>query len=199
MSATAASSAVGFKKGLASERLDGSQLRIGISRAKWNAPITGALLRGAVRELLELGVSRENIIVTEVPGAYEVVFGAQWLIRTQKVNAVLCIGCLIKGETKHFEYICKSVGQGIMDLGLRTSVPVLFGVLTCLTEQQAMARAGLVGNHGNEGVRVLVLRRSVRRSQWCRKPDAFLRLHFFSSSSHSSNPSSLPSFMYFSN
>jgi len=87
----------------------------------------------------------------QVPGSYELPLAARLLLDTGRVDAVIAIGCLIKGETMHFEYICEAVSQGIMRLNLESRVPVIFGVLACLTEEQARARAGLSGSHGNHG------------------------------------------------
>lgn len=112
-----------------------------------------ALVEGARGELIAMGVRPEDVVVIEVPGSYEVVFGAKHLIDTASVDAVICIGCLIKGETMHFEYISEAVTQGIMRLGLDTGVPVLFGVLTVFKEEQALARAGLLpGKSHNHGI-----------------------------------------------
>lgn len=86
-----------------------------------------------------------------MPGSYELPLAAQKYILHEKVDAVVCIGCLIKGGTMHFEYICEAVSRGIMDVGLTTGVPVIFGVLTCLTEAQALERAGLIEGHHNHG------------------------------------------------
>ena len=104
-----------------------------------------------------MGVAEENIVVQDVPGSYEVVYGAKALLAKHSsagtpLDAVVCVGCLIKGKTMHFEYICEAVTQGIMRLGLDTGVPVLFGVLTCLTDEQALARAGLTEGGHNHGV-----------------------------------------------
>merc|ERR1719218_191564 len=96
-------------------------------------------------------VQSEDITLEHVAGSYEVPFGAQVLLGTKKFDAVVCIGCLIKGATMHFEYICEAVTQGIMRLGLDYKKPVIFGVLAVLTEEQAKERAGLVGTHGNSG------------------------------------------------
>jgi 6,7-dimethyl-8-ribityllumazine synthase len=123
--------------------------KVVIIRTAWNVEIVDALVKGCKDELKELGV--KEIIEVNVPGAFELPFAAQHIINTQKPDAVVAIGCLIKGNTMHFEYICESVSHGLMRVGLDTSVPVIFGVLTCLTEEQAKMRAGLIEGHHNHG------------------------------------------------
>ncbi|GAB5366678.1 hypothetical protein AAMO2058_001164200 [Amorphochlora amoebiformis] len=143
-----------FHKGVdfGDANLDGSKLTVGIVVARWNSQITNALLEGCKKSLLECKVSKSKIVVVKVAGSFELPFGAKKLVPT--CDAVICIGCLIKGETMHFEYICENVSRGIMDLGLSSGKPVIFGVLTCLNEDQALARAGLANkgkkmhNHG---------------------------------------------------
>ncbi|MDO8509680.1 MAG: 6,7-dimethyl-8-ribityllumazine synthase [bacterium] len=136
-------------KGVIFEKKNGSQLRIAIAVSKWNDKITFSLLKKCQEALLESGVKEKNITVIKVPGAFELPYTADHLIRTVKPNAVICLGCLIKGQTMHFEYIAEAVTQGIMRLNLERKVPVIFGVLTCLTEKQALARAGNdENNHG---------------------------------------------------
>ena len=149
-------------KGLdAKASLDGSSIgRVGIVRARWNAQVVESLERGAVEALKECGVPADRIELLEVPGSFELPFGASSLIKqNSEMDAVICIGTLIKGETMHFEYISESVSHAIMRLGIDTGVPVIFGVLTCLTETQALARAGIVPgshNHGAEWGRTAV-------------------------------------------
>ena len=138
-----------MSKGIEFKTMDGSKLKIGIVVARWNSEVTFALLKKCREALVVSGVKKENITVLEVPGSYEVVYGAKHLIEKKKVDAVVCLGCLIKGETRHFEYICEAVSQGIMQLNVTSGVPVVFGVLTCLNEAQAKARAGDdQNNHG---------------------------------------------------
>ncbi|BAM80107.1 riboflavin synthase subunit beta [Cyanidioschyzon merolae strain 10D] len=124
-----------------SDTLDGSDLRIGLVRSRWNEEITGSLLEGAKRTLRECKVSPENIVELEVPGAFELPLGARLMIETQRVDAVVCLGCLIKGETTHFDVIADKASAAIMQLQMTTAVPIVFGVLTCLSEEQARARA----------------------------------------------------------
>lgn len=138
-----------MSKGITFEKKDGSQLKIGIAVSRWNSEITFSLLEKCQEALLDSGVKEKNIFVVEVPGAYELPFVADYLIKTKKPDAVICFGCLIKGESMHFEYIAEAVTQGIMNLNLNTGVPVIFGVLTCLNEKQAKARSG--NNQNNHG------------------------------------------------
>lgn len=133
----------------ASPEPDGHGRRIGIAVAEWNREVTFALRDGAIRTLTRYGVNENDIVVRHVPGSYELPLAASWLINLAEVDAVICIGCVIQGETPHFDYICQAVSQGIMKLSLNTEVPVIFGVLTTLNQQQALDRAG--GKHGNKG------------------------------------------------
>ena len=128
---------------------DGSSFKIGIVVSQWNADITDALLEGATAVLLESGVLQDNIEVLYVPGSFELPWGARQIMKPGKRDAVICLGCIIQGETKHDEYIASAVASGIMQLGLMSGIPVIFGVLTTNTEEQAKDRAG--GKHGNKG------------------------------------------------
>jgi len=120
-------------------------LRVAVVRTMWNEAVVGELVKGIVRTLNENGVTEENIIHAQVAGAYELPFAAKSLILRNMghLDAVICVGCLIKGKTMHFEYIAQAVTAGISSVGLDTGVPVIFGVLTCLNEDQARQRAGL--------------------------------------------------------
>ena len=124
--------------------------RIGIVVSEWNDRITDSLLNGAKECLLEHGITEENILVRHVPGSFELPLGAKWILENISVDAVICIGCIIQGETRHFDFIAQAVADGIMKVGLKFSKPVIFSVLTCNTMAQAEARAG--GKHGNKGV-----------------------------------------------
>jgi 6,7-dimethyl-8-ribityllumazine synthase len=117
--------------------------------AEWNEEITEAMYQGALNGLTVAGVKRANVITTKVPGTFELPLGALRLAERRDVAAVICIGCVIQGETPHFDYICQGATLGIMEVGLKTKKPVIFGVLTTLTRQQAMDRAG--GKYGNKG------------------------------------------------
>jgi 6,7-dimethyl-8-ribityllumazine synthase len=123
--------------------------KIGIVVADWHSDITSSLQSGAIKALEKNGIKGSSVKVTKVPGSFELPLGAQWQIEFNKVDAVLCLGCIIKGETPHFDYISQAVAQGIMDLNLKYNIPVIFGVLTTNTLKQAQERSG--GKHGNKG------------------------------------------------
>jgi 6,7-dimethyl-8-ribityllumazine synthase len=123
---------------------------IAIIVSKWNEEITGALAEGCVKTLKQSGVKGKNITVIDVPGSFELPSAAKMMVENKKVDAVICLGCIIKGETRHDEYIAQAVAKGIMDLNLRYNIPFIFGVLTCDTMEQAQDRAG--GKLGNKGV-----------------------------------------------
>ena len=123
--------------------------KFGIIVSEWNDEVTESLYNGALETLLTHGASRENILRKNVPGSFELPLAAQWLAQRDEIDAVICIGCVIQGETRHFDFICQAVAQGITDVGLKYSKPVIFGVLTPNTQQQALDRAG--GKHGNKG------------------------------------------------
>ena len=126
------------------------KMKIGIVVSEWNDRITDSLFKGAKEALLQHGVLEENILVKYVPGSFELPLGAQWMLKESFVDAVICIGCVIQGETRHFDFISQAVADGIMNVGLKYSKPVIFSVLTCNTMEQAEDRAG--GKHGNKGV-----------------------------------------------
>ncbi len=128
---------------------DMSSMTIGIVVAEWNEEITEALYEGAIELLLKHGVSKSNIIRNNVPGTFELTLGAQWLAMKKNVDAVICLGCVIQGETRHFDFICQAVALGITEVNLKYNKPVIFGVLTTDTKDQAFDRAG--GKHGNKG------------------------------------------------
>ncbi len=123
--------------------------RFGIVVASWNAEVTGALYQGAYDSLIKYGTSEENIISVEVAGSYELISGADLMLTHQKLDAVICLGCVIQGETRLFDFICDAVANGIANVGLKHTKPVIFGVLTTDNQQQALDRAG--GKHGNKG------------------------------------------------
>lgn len=146
------------KKNLSSYNPDsvpsGEGMIVGIIVADWNPEITHTLLDGACQSLKEHGVLEEDIIIKNVPGTFELTFAAKTLCETQSVDAIICIGCVIQGETKHFDYICQSVTHGITELNLRYDVPFIFGVLTTDNFDQAKERAG--GKHGNKGTEAAI-------------------------------------------
>ena len=132
---------------------DSSNMKIGIVVSKWNNKITDGLYNGAFTTLIESGVSVNNIEKIEVPGSFELIFGAKLLSR-KDVDAIICLGSVIQGETKHFDYVCQAVSNGIKDLNISLNIPVIFGVLTDNTMEQAVNRSG--GKHGNKGVEAAV-------------------------------------------
>lgn len=124
-------------------------IRIGLVVAEWNNQVTYALRDGAIQTLKQAGLTDDQMPVTYVPGSFELPLGAQFFLENNSVDAVICIGCVIQGETPHFTFICDAVAQGIMGLNLDYNRPVIFGVLTTLTLEQALERSG--GKHGNKG------------------------------------------------
>ncbi|NLC48791.1 MAG: 6,7-dimethyl-8-ribityllumazine synthase [Bacteroidales bacterium] len=122
---------------------------VGIVVSEWNTPITEALLKGATDTLLAAGVKEDDIIIEYVPGTVELTFGAKVLVEQTLAHAVITLGCVIQGDTRHFDYVCDSVTKGITKLNLQYDTPVIFGVLTTDNMEQAEARAG--GSHGNKG------------------------------------------------
>jgi len=124
-------------------------VQIGIVISEWNEEITDALAQGALKTLQENGVKAENIRVKYVPGTFELALGAQYMLEYTDVSAVLCLGCVIQGETRHFDFICDAAANAIAKVGLDYHVPVIFGVLTTDNQQQALDRSG--GKHGNKG------------------------------------------------
>lgn len=131
--------------------LDGSGLHIGIIAARFNDHIVTNLRDGALRGLARCGVKDEHIIEEWVPGAFEVPLAAKVLAQTGKVDAIICLGTVIRGDTPHFEYVCGEAARGIQDAQMSTGIPVMFGVLTLNTEQQAIDRSGPgIDNKGDE-------------------------------------------------
>jgi len=128
---------------------DASDMKFGIVVADWNRDVTWKLLEGAEQILRKHGTHEDSIIIKHVPGSFELTSGAKFLAKYYDLNAVICLGCVIKGETPHFTYICQSVTQGITRLNLDYNIPFIFGVLTTVTHRQALERAG--GKHGNKG------------------------------------------------
>ncbi|KAA9339979.1 6,7-dimethyl-8-ribityllumazine synthase [Adhaeribacter soli] len=138
-----------------SEKLiDASGKRFGLVVAEWNKEITDSLCRAAYDTLIKHGALPQNIHRNTVPGSYELPLAAQYLASSNEIDAVICLGVVIKGETKHDDYINHAVAQGLMQVSLRFNKPVIFGVLTTNTLEQAQARSG--GNYGNKGVEAAV-------------------------------------------
>ena len=132
----------------------GKNLKIGIVVSEWNPTITNSLLEGAYSTLIKHGVADENITVEHVPGSFELPSGAKFMFKYGKYDAVICLGCVIQGETRHFDFICDAVANAIAQLAMDENRPVIFGVLTTNDMQQALDRSG--GKHGNKGVEAAI-------------------------------------------
>lgn len=130
-------------------KVDMSNKKFGIVVSEWNTEVTESLYIGAYNTLLQHGVQKENIFRKDVPGSFELSLGSQFLAIDKNIDAVICLGCVIQGETKHFDFICEAVAHGITSVSLKYNKPVIFGVLTPNTQQQALDRAG--GKYGNKG------------------------------------------------
>jgi len=128
--------------------------RFGIVVSEWNPEITRNLQKGAIETLIACGAIKENIISWDVPGSFELVFGCKKMIQSQQLDAIIAIGNIIQGETKHFDFVCEGVTQGIVDLNIKHDVPVIFCVLTDNTKQQSIDRSG--GKLGNKGIECAV-------------------------------------------
>ena len=124
-------------------------MKFGIVVAEWNFEVTSALASGAIQTLKKHGAKDDNILVKHVPGSFELPLGAQYFAELENVDAVILLGCVIQGETRHFDFICQGVTKGTIDLNLKYNKPFIFGVLTTENQQQALDRAG--GKHGNKG------------------------------------------------
>jgi 6,7-dimethyl-8-ribityllumazine synthase len=130
---------------------DASDMRFGIVVSDWNKEVTWSLLDGAVKTLKKQGTKDKNIVVKHVPGSFELTLGAQFLAEYDDLDAIICLGCVIQGETPHFTYICQGVTHGITQLNLEYNLPFIFGILTTNNQQQAVDRAGgKLGNKGDE-------------------------------------------------
>jgi len=130
------------------------KLKIGIAVSEWNPKITKALYKGALETLKENGILKEHIITLNVPGSFELIYASKRLVSSHKLDAVVAIGSVIQGETKHFDFVCNAVSLGIKDLNIKYDTPIVFCVLTDNTLQQAIDRSG--GKHGNKGVECAV-------------------------------------------
>lgn len=124
-------------------------MRFGIVVSEWNEEVTGALMQGAVETLRKHGAKEERIRVMTVPGSFELVFGASQMVKSRMFDAVIAIGCVVRGDTPHFDYICVGTTEGLALLNKDYDVPVIYGLLTCNTMQQALDRCG--GSLGNKG------------------------------------------------
>ncbi|WP_420317172.1 6,7-dimethyl-8-ribityllumazine synthase [Ekhidna sp.] len=132
-----------------SSSIDVSKFKFGIVVAEWNEQVTESLYSGAYQTLIGVGAKRDNIERINVPGTFELSLGGQWMAERKDIDAVICLGCVIQGETRHFDFICDAVANGITNVSLKFNKPVIFGVLTPDTMKQALDRAG--GKHGNKG------------------------------------------------
>lgn len=128
---------------------NGENMKIGIVVSEWNEAVTTPLLQGAYNTLIKHGVKKENILIDFVPGSFELIFGSKHMIENKEIDAVIALGCVVRGDTPHFDYVCSGVTQGIADMNIRYDIPFIFGLLTTDTMQQATDRAG--GRHGNKG------------------------------------------------
>jgi len=156
-----------MSKALSVKQMDGSGLKIGIVVSRWNEEVTSVLQKRCEQALRDSGVKKSNIFIVHAPGSFELPLAAKKMIGAKKVDAVVCLGCLIKGETMHFEYIAMAVSQGIMNVGLETGVPAIFGVLACLDVKQAKERAFEKGRDfgyewGLSAVEAGLLKKSIR-------------------------------------
>ncbi|HET6775802.1 MAG TPA: 6,7-dimethyl-8-ribityllumazine synthase [Acidimicrobiales bacterium] len=150
--------AEGTARAGAPDGLDGSGLRVGVVRARWNAPIVDRLAEGVERGLKALGVVADDVVEVSVPGSFEIPFGARTLATSGRVDAVVCIGAVIRGETTHYDIVAGECARGVQDVQLSTGIPVAFGVLTTEDEGQALARSEGAGGHnvGEEAAAVAV-------------------------------------------
>lgn len=142
-------------------------MRVGIVVSEWNEEITGSLLKGSYSTLIKHGVKEKDITFTHVPGSFELTSGARMLADTDKFDGIICLGCVIRGDTPHFDYICQGVTTGITQLNIKYKIPFIFGVLTTNDLQQAKDRAG--GKHGNKGdeaavtlIKMISLKKSIK-------------------------------------
>jgi 6,7-dimethyl-8-ribityllumazine synthase len=146
------------------------KLRIALLVSEWNSEITHSMSDAALKTLVECGILPDHVLVYDVPGSFELPLAAQFFCQSGSVDAIICIGCVIQGETRHFEFISHAVANGISRVGLDYGMPVIFGVLTTDSYQQALERAG--GKHGNKGVeaavaalKMLELKKSIGRDK----------------------------------
>ena len=129
-------------------------LRFGIVVSEWNETVTEGLYQGAVDTLVDCGALPKNILRWNVPGSFELIYGCKKMLDTQNLDAIIAIGCVVQGETKHFDFVCDGVTQGIKHLNIKYDTPTIFCVLTDNTMQQSIDRSG--GKHGNKGVECAV-------------------------------------------
>lgn len=137
-----------------SKLINAKGLKFGVVVSEWNENITEGLYNGVFETLIDCGALPEDIIRWNVPGSFELVYGAKKMLKTIDLDAIIVIGCVIKGETMHFEYVCEGVTHGIKDLNVLYDTPVIFCLLTDNNIQQSIDRSG--GKHGNKGVEAAV-------------------------------------------
>lgn len=128
--------------------------RFGIVVSEWNSNITEGMFQGAIDALKDCGALEKNILRWDVPGSFELIYACKEIIKSHNLNAIIAIGSVIQGETKHFDYVCEAVAQGIKDINIQSEVPVIFCVLTDNNMQQAIDRSG--GAHGNKGTEAAI-------------------------------------------
>jgi 6,7-dimethyl-8-ribityllumazine synthase len=145
---------------------DGAGLRVCVVVSRWNGFVTEKLLEGAVSALREHGLAEEAITVVRVPGAFEVPTGARWAAESGRFDAIVCLGAVIRGETAHFEYVSGGAAEGISRVALDSGVPVIFGVLTVDSVEQAMARAGGKDGHKGEEAALTAIEMATLRRQF---------------------------------
>ncbi|KAA8494387.1 6,7-dimethyl-8-ribityllumazine synthase [Porphyridium purpureum] len=150
--------------------MDGKKFRIGVLATRWNAELVEAMQKDVVDTLKASGVENDNIIQFKVPGTWELPLAARFVSITQKLDAIVCLGVLVKGETNHYEYIAENVAKSLMEIQVQSTVPIVFGVLTCLTEEQAEFRATGKGSHAKDWALTAVEMATLRSSQMG-KPD----------------------------
>jgi 6,7-dimethyl-8-ribityllumazine synthase len=150
--------AEGSERADAPEGLDGVGLRVGVVRARWNTGVVERLAEGVARGLKTLGVAADDVVEVSVPGSFEIPFAARALASSGRVDAVVCIGAVIRGETTHYDIVAGECARGVQQVQLTTDVPVAFGVLTTEDEAQALARSAGPGGHnvGEEAAAVAV-------------------------------------------
>jgi 6,7-dimethyl-8-ribityllumazine synthase len=138
--------------------------RFGIVVSEWNPEITENLFSGAEKTFVEHGASNQNIIRWNVPGTFELIYGCKRMVETKNLDAIIAIGNVIQGETKHFDFICEGVTQGIKDLNIKYNTPIIFCVLTDNNKQQSIERSG--GKHGNKGVECAIAAIKMAQLNW---------------------------------
>jgi 6,7-dimethyl-8-ribityllumazine synthase len=143
---------------------DAHNMKFGIVVSEWNQDITFAMRDAAIETLVRQGASKGDIIIKHVPGSFELTLGAHWLAESDEFDAIICLGCVIQGETRHYDFICQGVTQGITQLNLIHSIPIVFGVLTTNTVEQARDRAGgKLGNKGDEAAITAIKMAALKR------------------------------------